>query len=37
MPAIFAQLHLRFIDGDLNQPSAELRFLPKTRKILESL
>src|SRR5882757_4628625 len=37
VPAVFPQLHLRFIDRNLDQPRAEFRFLAETRKVLEGL
>jgi hypothetical protein len=32
MAAVFSQLQFRFVESDLNQPCAELRFLSKTTK-----
>src|SRR5262249_54441689 len=35
MTAVFAQLHLRFVQGDLNEPGAKFCFVAKTRNVLE--
>lgn len=37
VPAVFPQLHLRFVDRNLDQPRGEFRFLTETGKVFEGL